>query len=100
MLIVIVDTDYGTMLACQLVHCLLYSYQKLPEFKHHHVSPGFRYLPVIKLLELWIVVQLGDKCAHLLLASAWQSIDNLVRYMLLDVREIILSASGVLSLQH
>ena len=32
---------------------LLSSHQEFAEFRQHHVSPGFRYLPVIKLLELW-----------------------------------------------
>ena len=47
--------------------------QEFKEFKQHHVTPGFSYLPVTKLLELWIigqesvnvVVQFGNKYAHL-----------------------------------
>ena len=31
--------------------------QEFEEFKQHHVSPGFSYLPVTKRLELWIVEQ-------------------------------------------
>ena len=67
--------------------------QEFEEFKQYHVSPGFSYLPVTKLLELWIVeqesanvvVQFGHKYsvyAHL----SQSTVDNLV-FCLLDARD-------------
>ena len=64
--------------------------QEFEEFKQHHVSPGFSYLPVTKLLELWIaeqesvnvVAQFGHKYAHL----PQSIVDNLVLW-LLDTRD-------------
>ena len=64
--------------------------QEFEGFKQHHASPGFSYLPVTKLLELWIVeqesvnvvVQFGHKYAHL----PQSTVDNLVLW-LLDARD-------------
>ena len=54
--------------------------QEFEEFKEHRVSPGLSYLPVTKLLELWIAEQVSvnvvAQFGHIHLSQP--TVDNLV----------------------